>query len=1051
MPKALTQTIQDQITYKDIQATHIFKINGTDYTDYLRSWNVSHSKDFGSASGNFVLLNDAGLFGQGGANQINVGDIVELIETYEGDVTQFKSFYGRVEQRSISKTAQSRLISLTCLDYISTLKNWDINKKIEGTKVEVTDEVLSPNYLDAPNDMYAQIFDFANNTLAQDPAVILLIRNTDHGTDDPQYDGFDVYHDVGQVKFGSPINTLYNYQVRAKSYWFYTQGLHCEDVIETLLTEPDGYGNYMFGEATAQAVIDNHLTTNFEAEDGTGVSDTLTPNYTTTNITIKTQLAQNYTAGASVLYLTSVDGFPASGEGNINGDTFSWTNVVAHENKLEGIPAVGGYSMKSHTTDSYAKYTADYEPGKVWYLSYSNITTALVEGNFTIPAGANFSFFEARQGRIVLDGALSTSATLTCDINYNFKTLQATGIEINGIDLRSREVKNRFEALKKVRDNLAPNYIIRTQGDDLVWASYLSQNTTPDYTLDLVKSLNYMEDSDLFTRVLLYGKNKNPSNLMYGEDVTFLTTGESYKAFASQVTLTFDKTVDGWHEYKTVISDAGYIKVDEFTPEIFIDGVPVDNQLHQMIMQPMYSKLKTRTETTTTQGGKGDQPESTSKSFYYYTLYFGHQSIEPTESIRLYNATGSNVFTISPNDPNMDYGRGILDVPGTAQNSTIESLATATYWVRYSSNAVDIDYDNVRFKVNEIIIPNTDTADVWATFEYFTVFTPANGTAAIMDGRWDTQLQTEFFAEPPTGYNYAILDLGQTRSIQAVDVVAGHFKPDDYRKFDVDFRMTIQTSLDNIDYYEVSDETHSFGLTTGESKSFEEKELGVGLTARYIKVLLENVTKLEFGPNDDSEVFPVAITEVSVYSDIVIQAESKLIGTTQLTAPVADSDTTINVITTANFDSTGTAYIGTGAFSYTGTTATTFTGVDLDSGVTGSTNGYVYQKLEDDNDVYDKDDLRTTLGDRLYKSVRVKDDVLYTQTELNRLAKAFLLEFYKDHSKITCNVVYSPYLKVGQTVQLTDSYNNVSSENYFIDSLQNNTGNYQLVLAKYPA
>jgi hypothetical protein len=53
----------------------------------------------------------------------------------------------------------------------------------------------------------------------------------------------------------------------------------------------------------------------------------------------------------------------------------------------------------------------------------------------------------------------------------------------------------------------------------------------------------------------------------------------------------------------------------------------------------------------------------------------------------------------------------------------------------------------------------------------------------------------------------------------------------------------------------------------------------------------------------------------------------KLAGSaTQITATVDRNDTTITVASTANFPSSGTAYIGNECFTYTGTTATTFTG-----------------------------------------------------------------------------------------------------------------------------
>jgi hypothetical protein len=47
---------------------------------------------------------------------------------------------------------------------------------------------------------------------------------------------------------------------------------------------------------------------------------------------------------------------------------------------------------------------------------------------------------------------------------------------------------------------------------------------------------------------------------------------------------------------------------------------------------------------------------------------------------------------------------------------------------------------------------------VHATFEYLSVITAFKDIASVIDGRWDTQVQTQFFGNPPQGYNYSILD-----------------------------------------------------------------------------------------------------------------------------------------------------------------------------------------------------------------------------------------------------------------------------------------------------
>ena len=582
----------------------VFKIAGTDYTSYLVSWSVGFDKEYGSAAASFVLNNDGGRFGKDGANELNLGDTVELIEQYYGDNTQFKKFYGLISQRGIDKSATSRLITVQCLDYISSLQFLDINYIAEADKIEVTDETLTPNYLPSPNSNMAQLFDFAHEAIAATPLPILIIRNKDTDEKDPQYDGFEIYYDVGQMKLGSPLNARYNYDVTA-NYFFYPEGLYAEDIIESILTLEDGYGNFLFGETSAQAVIDNHLTTDFLTEEASS-QDVLTPNLLPTEITIKTAVSTDFDpdvsgVDASVLYVDDTSGFPATGEVNVNGDIFTYSGKT--QTSFTGIPTTGAYALKAHLAGSLVKYTYNYPIGQVWYLSYSNLITTLAGGHFTIP-GATLQYLDKQTGRIILNTPISLASTVLCNTNYSFKTLQTTGVQLSKIAFRSREVENRFEAINKLREYLAPNYIIRTIGDDKIWASFLSQKTTPDYTLQLATKLNYLEDTDLYTRVLFYVKNRAPTNLIYNDGIAFETTGNDYKATATQLELTVLREEQGHWVYGSSISGVGKIDAKLIQPVVYVNSIPVDNRAHEQILVPVVIESTVRTESTTSSGGK---------------------------------------------------------------------------------------------------------------------------------------------------------------------------------------------------------------------------------------------------------------------------------------------------------------------------------------------------------------------------------------------------------------------------------------------------------------
>ena len=410
----------------------------------------------------------------------------------------------------------------------------------------------------------------------------------------------------------------------------------------------------------------------------------------------------------------------------------------------------------------------------------------------------------------------------------------------------------------------------------------------------------------------------------------------------------------------------------------------------------------------------------------------------------------------------MNYATGLLSVPGDVQRVDVENVAKTTYWIFYSSEDLVIDYETAEFRISKKLVLTPEQVIVRATFEYLAVVTPVKDIASVIDGKWDTQVQSEFFSQPPAGYHYGTIDLGSIKEIQALDIVAGFYKPNrtvnDSRRFDIDMSLTLHYSLDGVDFHEVSDTTHNVKLAGGESASFSDNDLGVNFRARYLRILLESVGKIEF----EKGVWVVAITEVSAYDDIVLTGESKLIPYTTTTSNIViesgmtsgEYPTTIDVLSTEGFSIIESAqdyhiaYIEEDAFKYTGLTTTSFTGV---SGLeeTHAAGCRVSQELEDDADLYDYRALRPKLGDRLYKKMEIDDKKLYDQTFLDRLAKAWLREFVKNHSKCTVEILYAPYLQVGQTINLVDPFNHTNSK-YFIESIQDANGFYTLSIAQYP-
>ena len=479
-------------------------------------------------------------------------------------------------------------------------------------------------------------------------------------------------------------------------------------------------------------------------------------------------------------------------------------------------------------------------------------------------------------------------------------------------------------------------------------------------------------------------------------------------------------------------------------------------------------------------GGGGVQTQT----FYNYSLLLSFQSIDPAYPILVYDQFGSLVYTVQPGDSNMNYGTGIYTVPGSAQNPVIDSVSTATFYVAYPTSDVTIDYNNAFFYISETIIPEPTSVTVWATFDYITRYTPTAGLASILSNNYNNSLVTTFFAPPPQDYPYAIIDLGSVQTIQELDITCGYFEPDSVTKFNVGYSVTIQYSLDNVNYFDIGTDLVDVAMKSGSTVQFDEKKLGIEFQTRYILILLESVDKIDYSSvqitvtNDNYQtlvnngiinpayvghavvgdiivlrdgLWVVAVCSASAYSDIVIRSDGKLIPTTL--SVDFQSGSVIVVENTSGFSPSGTAYLNKNAgqpFTYTSITPTEFRGVDLLSGCSFTDGCYITASIQTDATLYDNNFILPKQGDRVYKNNLTSTPYLYQQSDLDSLAQSYLKEYIKNLSKIQVDLLFAPYWQVGQTANVTDVFQGLNDNRYFVESITHTPAKTKLVLAQYP-
>ncbi len=92
--------------------------------------------------------------------------------------------------------------------------------------------------------------------------------------------------------------------------------------------------------------------------------------------------------------------------------------------------------------------------------------------------------------------------------------LAPTQVSLRTLRFTNQTVKNGFEMLQKVKQQLSPNYIITCDDKGNLRGYYASQMTVADYELELVKQIEApISEESLYTGVVAHGLTLNPNDL----------------------------------------------------------------------------------------------------------------------------------------------------------------------------------------------------------------------------------------------------------------------------------------------------------------------------------------------------------------------------------------------------------------------------------------------------------------------------------------------------------------------------------------------------------
>jgi len=267
----------------------------------------------------------------------------------------------------------------------------------------------------------------------------------------------------------------------------------------------------------------------------------------------------------------------------------------------------------------------------------------------------------------------------------------------------------------------------------------------------------------------------------------------------------------------------------------------------------------------------------------------------------------------------------------------------------------------------------------------------------MFDGRYDTQIQYIFHAEP-SNLPLCALQLVENPledepiSIDAIDITYGFYTQKLHTKTDlytfgetlIDFGdvrrevsgiYSLEYSNDGQNWYPISAETTNFEMTSGQTISFEKSALGENFKCKYIRLMIKRINPLEIATSTSEKeiIYVVPIIEFKLWADKQIMAESKV------------TDSSIN-----------------------------------------------------------KPELYEQYGDVLYKEV-LDSQTFFTKEDLQELAESYLKEFIKDNEKVRASVLFSPHLDIGDTVKILDT-----GELYFIEGISCDGQQHTLELGRYP-
>lgn len=438
---------------------------------------------------------------------------------------------------------------------------------------------------------------------------------------------------------------------------------------------------------------------------------------------------------------------------------------IGQVGKLPSSGVIPEVLSPTHRGPSVAIQSVDarYAAGSLWYTRYNRWETSLSLSDLETPAGTVLSSLNSRLGYFILTGTtIGVNSTVRCLTDYQFRTIQATGIGIGEFSASFKD-DNRMAVINRLRESvLPPNYILRSEREH-IWGSYFNQSTVPDYfpPPSTKISLEQTGDPEVYTRVQVFGKNDFPTNLSIQPDLVILDQAIPITGSVTNSNLIFIENVEGgWKRYSTSISGTGFIFRTP-QPQIKVDGQDIYFQGEQQLV---HQPVRWRERLSKDQGGGTD---------FWYWLFLAHGQISPDHVINFFDDEGNLVISLPPNISIndrfigtaglMDYEQGVYQVPtwqtsqdaGVDKFSFLDSIPSGTeiFSLKMRSSSKNDNDAGSRFphEGSIIVLPtdvfreNTNPIQPVQVVNVVKATLIGGGTGAGDAGYWDVEFSPSFF------------------------------------------------------------------------------------------------------------------------------------------------------------------------------------------------------------------------------------------------------------------------------------------------------------------